>query len=146
MIYVILNYAGWSDINGLDSNSPEDAAGFAESADRVNALIEQEISKNNIDPKRIVVAGFSQGGALALHVSLRYPVTLGGCVALSSWLPLRDDYPAAFSDAQSQLPILQVHGDAGVLHYYCLVTRDQFDVQLYKPLSELRLFCILHNM
>jgi predicted esterase len=112
----------------------------------VNALIEQEISKNNIDPKRIVVAGFSQGGALALHVSLRYPVTLGGCVALSSWLPLRDDYPAAFSDAQSQLPILQVHGDAGVLHYYCLVTRDQFDVQLYKPLSELRLFCILHNM
>ena len=108
--------SGWSDINGLDSDSPEDEAGFNESAARVNALIDQEISTNNINPKKIVVAGFSQGGALALHVSLRYPVSLGGCVALSSWLPLRADYPAAFSATQSELPILQVHGDAGDYH------------------------------
>jgi hypothetical protein len=48
-----------------------------------------------------------------MHVALRYPVALGGCVALSSWLPLRDDYPDAFSAAQTALPVLQVHGDAG---------------------------------
>ena len=50
---------------------------------------------------------------MALHVSLRYPVSLGGCVALSSWIPLRNDYPATFSDAQKSIPIIQVHGNAG---------------------------------
>jgi len=103
---------GWSDIHGLDSEAPEDSAGFAESADRINKIINQEITDHQIDPKRIVVAGFSQGGALALHVSLRFPEALGGCVALSTWLPLREDYPAAFSASQAALSILQVHGDS----------------------------------
>lgn len=101
---------GWTDIRGLDPNSPEDVAGFAESGDRINNIIQAEVDKG-IAPERIVVAGFSQGGALALHVALRSAHSLGGCIALSTWLPLRADYPAALSTANAALKILQVHGD-----------------------------------
>ena len=51
------------------------------------------------------------GGALALHYSLRSPHQLAGCVALSTWLPLRADYPAAMSATSQSLAILQIHGD-----------------------------------
>lgn len=98
---------GWSDIYGLSETDEEDRAGFNESADRVNAIVQAEIDKG-VDPKRIVVAGFSQGGALALHTVLRSSHTLGGCVALSTWVPLRADYPAALSPAAKGVRILQV--------------------------------------
>ena len=58
-----------------------------------------------------MIAGFSQGGALALHTSLRSKHKLGGCIALSTWLPLRDDYPTAFSEYATSMPLLQIHGD-----------------------------------
>jgi lysophospholipase-2 len=98
---------GWSDIHGLDSESPEDRAGFEESATRVNRLIQAELDKG-IPSNKIVIGGFSQGGALALHVALRSQQSFAACVALSSWVPLRKDYPAALSPAASKLPILQV--------------------------------------
>ena len=100
-------HTGWSDIYGLTSNDKEDREGFDESAARVNTLVQQEIDKG-ISPSRIVIGGFSQGGAVAFHTALRSPHTLGGVVALSTWVPLRADYPAAFSAAMSTVPILQV--------------------------------------
>lgn len=102
---------GWSDIFGLDMEAAEDKAGFGESAARVEALIKLEMDKG-IASNKILLGGFSQGGALALHISLRSPLTLAGCVALSSWLPLRKDFPAALSPAAKTLPIFQVHGNA----------------------------------
>ena len=54
------------------------------------------------------VLNYPTGGALALHVALRSPLTLGGCVALSSWLPFRKDFPAALSPTAKSLPIFQV--------------------------------------
>ena len=61
---------GWSDINGLDMAALEDRVGFDSSAKRINKIIQQEIDKG-IPPAKIAVGGFSQGGALALHVSTR---------------------------------------------------------------------------
>ncbi len=58
------------------------------------------------------------GGALALHYSLRATHGLAGCVALSTWLPLRSDYPAVLSDSSRALPILQVHGDEDMVVNY----------------------------
>lgn len=101
---------GWSDIFGLDESAPEDAKGFASSADRINRIIQEEVDKG-VAPSKIVIAGFSQGGALALHTALRSPHSLGGIVALSTWLPLRADYPEKLSGAASSIPILQIHGD-----------------------------------
>jgi predicted esterase len=57
-------------------------------------------------------------GALALHTALRSSHKLGGCIALSSWLPLRGEYPAALSEASKSLPILQVHGDEDMVVNY----------------------------
>ena len=94
----------------MDSDSREDKAGFDLSAIRVNKLIQYELDKG-ILPNNIVIGGFSQGGALALHVSLRSTYKLGGCIALSTWLPLHKEYPAALSNIAVNLPILQVHGD-----------------------------------
>eukprot|EP01041_Mallomonas_annulata_P005289 gene5289-10581_t len=102
---------GWSDIYALDITSKEDREGFDSSAERIKRMIQREID-GGISPSKIILGGFSQGGALALHMSLRSEFPLGGCVALSSWLPLRADYPAALSSNATALPILQVHGDA----------------------------------
>ena len=98
---------GWSDIIGLDIDSKEDFAGFNDSATRINSIIQAEVDKG-IASSKILVAGFSQGGALALHVALRHPLQLAGCVALSTWLPLNEEYPAALSSSAANLHILQV--------------------------------------
>lgn len=57
---------GWSDILGLSDDAPEDKAGFESSRSRIDALIQREVDQG-VPPSRIVLAGFSQGGALALH-------------------------------------------------------------------------------
>ena len=108
---------GWSDIYGLDMESEEDRNGFNESGQRIEKLIDAEIQKG-INSNKIVIGGFSQGGALALHVGLRYKHQLGGIVALSTWLPLRKDYPAALSDVGKNVPIFQVHGSDDMVVAY----------------------------
>lgn len=100
---------GWSDIHALDQSSEEDKIGLEESAARINKIVKAEID-NGISADKIIVGGFSQGGALALHVGLRSPYSLGGCVALSTWLPLSHEYPEALSTSATSLPIFQAHG------------------------------------
>lgn len=92
---------------GLDISTEEDRTGLDDSATRVNSMIEAEIARG-IAADRVVVGGFSQGGALALHVSLRSGRKLAGCVAFSTWVPLHKDYPQALSETSKSLPILQV--------------------------------------
>lgn len=75
----------------------------------IGRIVQSEIDKG-ISPSRIIVGGFSQGGATALHYTLRSPHTLGGCVALSSWLPFRAEYPSALSTAARSVPIVMFHG------------------------------------
>jgi len=70
---------------------------------------------SGIPRRRIVVAGFSQGGALALHFALRHAEPLAGCIALSSWLPLRESYPAQLGLGARKLPLLLAHGDADLV-------------------------------
>ena len=101
---------GWSDIIELDKAADEDSEGLKKSSARVNRIIQKELD-NGIAPAKIILGGFSQGGALALHTALRSDFSLGGCIALSTWLPLRADYPAAMTTQAALLPILQVHGD-----------------------------------
>jgi predicted esterase len=105
---------GWSDIYSLGEHmdSHEDKDGFEASANRILQLVRAETDKG-IPSNKIVIGGFSQGGALALHVALRSKQRLAGCIALSAWLPLRDEYPVALSaEAKDSLRIFQVHGTA----------------------------------
>ncbi len=98
----------WFDILGLGGDRPEDAAGVAASAQRIEALIAREQARG-IPAERIVLAGFSQGGAMALHVGLRHAQKLAGIMALSCWLPLRAEL-AALNGANPRTPILMCHG------------------------------------
>ena len=81
------------DLKGLDLSAGEDTEGIQRAAASVQSLIEDEI-KGGIPSNRIVIGGFSQGGALSLYSSLVTKHTLGGVAALSCWLPLRDSFPA----------------------------------------------------
>ena len=83
--------------------------GFLESAREVSALIERENGRG-VPTDRIVLAGFSQGGAMALHVGRRYPEQLAGMMILSAYLVLEDTIEKEASGANAQTPSLFCHG------------------------------------
>ncbi len=80
-----------------------------QSAAQIRAFIEREISAG-IPSERIIVAGFSQGGVIALHTALRHPARLGGVIALSTYLYDLGSTDAERDDANLALPILMAHG------------------------------------
>merc|ERR1719510_788139 len=100
----------WFDLYSLDPTGQEDDRGIEKSKQIITNLIEQEIN-NGIDPSRIILGGFSQGGALALYTGLTGKYKLAGIIALSCWLPLHKTFPGAVNSANSEVPILQAHGD-----------------------------------
>jgi phospholipase/carboxylesterase len=99
----------WYDIADLDLSHAEDANGIRESAAQLEALIQTQID-NGIAAEHIVLAGFSQGGAVALHCGLRYPQRLGGILALSTYLPLATTIAAERNSANNDIPIFMAHG------------------------------------
>jgi len=99
----------WYDIAALDRSAPEDEAGIRESADALFALVRRE-RERGIGAGRIVLAGFSQGGAMALFTALRWPERLGGVVALSCYLPLAATLPAEAHPANAAVPVFMAHG------------------------------------
>ncbi|HKU16510.1 MAG TPA: alpha/beta fold hydrolase [Steroidobacteraceae bacterium] len=99
----------WYDITGLGPDRVEDEAGIRESAAVVKGYIERENARG-IASERIVIAGFSQGGAIAFQAALRHPQRLGGVMALSTYLPLRQTVAAEASPANRDMPILMCHG------------------------------------
>jgi len=99
----------WYDILGFDRHAREDAAGIRASAAAVTELIDREVERG-IPAERIVLAGFSQGGAVALHTALREPRPLAGVMALSTYLPLAPLLAAERSAANAGIPIFMAHG------------------------------------
>ncbi len=99
----------WYDVLGLDPSAGEDAAGIRDAEARVTALIARERDAG-IASRRIVLAGFSQGGAMALHAGLRQAEPLAGVIALSAYLPLADRLEAEIAEANRDTPIFQAHG------------------------------------
>jgi phospholipase/carboxylesterase len=101
----------WFDILGLDRRSEEDEVGIRDSAEAIRRLVARE-RERGIAADRIVLAGFSQGGAMALHTALREPERLAGVLALSTYLPLGDALEAEAHPANAAVPIFQAHGTA----------------------------------
>jgi phospholipase/carboxylesterase len=100
----------WYDVRALAGVRREDEAGVRQSARQIEALIARE-RQRGIAPGRLVLAGFSQGGAMALHVGLRYPDRLAGILALSCYLPVAGTLAAEMSPANRDVPIFWAHGD-----------------------------------
>jgi phospholipase/carboxylesterase len=99
----------WYDLYGLTPGSQEDESGIIAIQHYINSLIQMEIDKG-IATSRIVLAGFSQGGAIALHTALRYPLPLAGLMALSTYLPLKSKLEGEAHSANAHTPIFMAHG------------------------------------
>lgn len=99
----------WYDIYSLGVRDREDAAGIRESAAAIHGLVDRERAAG-ISAGRIVLAGFSQGGAIALQAGLRYAEPLAGILALSTYLPLASTLAAEAAAANQSVPILMCHG------------------------------------
>ena len=98
----------WYDV----SDSPirrEDEKGVRASHVLIEALIERE-GKRGIRPERLVLAGFSQGGAIALHTGLRHAGRLAGILALSTYVPVAEKLAGEASPANREVPIFMAHG------------------------------------
>ena len=99
----------WYDIVQISASRGQDEAGIALSAQQVQALIGREIERG-IPASRIILAGFSQGGAMALHVGLRYPQKLAGIMALSGYLLFPERLMQERSEANAATPVFIGHG------------------------------------
>jgi phospholipase/carboxylesterase len=99
----------WYDIIGIDRRSAEDFKGIGESTDSIGGLIHREHARV-IASDHILLAGFSQGGAMALHLATRHPDRFAGVVALSCYLPLAKDFANSRSTANLATPIFMAHG------------------------------------
>ena len=116
----------WYDIVGLDLDRSHDREGILRSAQQLCAFIEAEKARG-IPSERIILAGFSQGGAIALHVALRYRWKLAGVMALSTYLVCQEELETERSLANAQIPVFQGHGsmDPMVVPEQGVQSRDQ---------------------
>ncbi len=111
----------WYDIVSLDKEGRADEAGIRASSALVDGLVERE-RQRGIENSKIVIAGFSQGGAIALHNVLRSPLKLCGLMALSSYLPLRDTIDTDVADnphtSDLSVPVFIGHGTSDPMVAY----------------------------
>lgn len=116
-----MSLRAWFDI--ADSLEKQDESGIRSSQVVISDLIRQQIAAG-IPSNRIVVAGFSQGGALALQCGLRYSKTLGGILSLSGFLPLAKTLKSERHAANQNIPILLMHGKLDPVVPLAMVVAD----------------------
>lgn len=104
-----MHMRGWYDIPSLDLAARQDEAGILGSVAEVEALLQSELA-SGIASGNLLLAGFSQGGAVALAAGLAQPQRLAGIVALSTYLPIAEVVAARRSPAQQGLPVFFGHG------------------------------------
>ncbi len=99
----------WFDVIGLERRSRQDEAGIRKAESQIHQLIRSE-NERGVPTESIVLAGFSQGAALALHTALRFPERLAGIIGLSTFLPLAWTVDAEAHQANRNTPIFLAHG------------------------------------
>ena len=109
----------WYDIAHPSIDAQQDEEGIYDSQAAVEALVAQEVARG-IAPGNIFLAGFSQGGAIALHTALRRSAPLGGVLALSAYLPLAETVAGEISANARQTPIFMAHGRSDPVVPYAL--------------------------
>jgi phospholipase/carboxylesterase len=101
----------WYDIVGMDFPNRADSDGVSQSIAQVEALIAREQTRG-IGPERLLLAGFSQGGAITLAAGLRRSQPLAGLIALSTYLPAADQAAASLAAGAARQPVFMAHGDS----------------------------------
>ena len=115
----------WYDISGMEIAQRQDEPGIRASIRLLGELIEREIARG-VAAKDILIAGFSQGGAIVLAGGLRHAQRLGGIIALSTYLPMAEKTDAEASPANREAPIFMAHGllDPTISHALGEMSRD----------------------
>lgn len=124
----------WYDILSIDSDRGHDATGIEQSVSQVASLVQRE-QRRGIHPHRVVVAGFSQGGAIAIHLALRYSQRLAGLVALSTYMVHSDRLRGQAHPINRDLPVFMAHGsmDGVVPLFMGVAAADELRVCGYAP-------------
>ena len=104
-----MSMRAWYDLKGLDRRAVEDVAGFRDADARIRELIVRE-GERGIAANRVVLAGFSQGGAVSLYTAPRFSEKLAGVMALSCYLPQENRLGAERAAANDATPIFMAHG------------------------------------
>ena len=99
----------WYDVRESDLSKQEDVASIEDSARILNSYINVELAEG-ISASKIVIAGFSQGGAITLFAGLRFPVKLAGLLALSTYLPMPDRLASEAHLENKSVPVMMLHG------------------------------------
>jgi len=108
---------GWFDITDFGGDvmtRREDVDGILKSVELLHSIVDEQVEKG-VPSERIVIGGFSQGGAIALLAGLSSPHKLGGIVGLSTWLTCVDRIPNLIKDVNKETAIFQAHGEADPL-------------------------------
>lgn len=115
----------WYDLYGLALQTKQDEAGMRTTQTEIESLIQNEV-KQGIPANKIVLAGFSQGGAMAFFTGLRYPEKLAGILALSTYVSLKEKLANEASNANRDTPIFMAHGtfDSVITLETCSVSRQ----------------------
>ena len=123
----------WYDLFGLSMQHQQDEAGMREMQKNIEALIANEVAQG-ISEDNIVLAGFSQGGAMALFTALRHPKKLAAVLALSTYVSLKEKLADEANPANQDTPILMAHGrfDNVITLDTCLVSRRLLESLHYK--------------
>jgi predicted esterase len=109
---------GWFDIISLsDASEKEDEKGILAAVQKVHGIIDEQIDKG-VSSERIVLGGFSQGGAVALLGGLTCKHKLGGIVGLSTWLPLHQKFAEMEINSNRETPVFLVHGELDIVVKY----------------------------
>jgi phospholipase/carboxylesterase len=135
----------WYDIVSLDRSSVEDENGIRDSQQAVHALIDAEVRRGT-PARRIFLAGFSQGGAVALYTALRYPERLCGVIALSTYLPLRAAAESERSAVNADLPIFMAHGSADAVIPEALAADSRRWLEAMGYTVEWHRYAMAHNV
>ena len=124
---------GWYDISMAELHRKPDEAGVRQSQAAIEQLIAREIERG-IPADKIILAGFSQGGAIALQTGLRCREALGGIMALSTYLTLDDSLAAEATIANANIPILRAHGtqDPLIPLSLAVASRTKMEARGYK--------------
>ncbi|MEP6485416.1 MAG: carboxylesterase [Rudaea sp.] len=120
-----MSMRAWYDISGMDIAQKQDEVGVRASIGSIEELIDREIARG-IPSERIFLAGFSQGGAIALACGVRSTRKLAGIIALSTYLPIAEKTDEETSDTNRAIPIFMAHGtlDPVVSHTLGEMSRD----------------------
>jgi lysophospholipase II len=117
----------WYDITGLDERSNENCAGIDVSVERISNILKTEHETTGLPYHRMVLAGFSQGGALSLFTGFQLPEKIAGIVCLSGYLPAAKRFKV--TPGLDEVPVLHCHGTQDMLVNYSLAQKSKNKVQ-----------------